>query len=86
MVNKNSRNVFKDLLLYHHMNKKGEISARSAVFSIGFLLGLIGLGLASLASYGIIPSRDPFTFGVIIIISELIVSAGIGLMSLSRGM
>jgi len=68
------------------MDKKREVHVRSIVFSVGFLLSVLGLALASLTSYGIIPSRDAFTFGVIIIISELVVSAGIGLMSLSRSM
>ena len=68
------------------MDKRGEVHVRSIVFSVGFLLSVLGLALASLASYGIIPSRDTFTFGVIIIIAELVVSAGIGLMSLSRSM
>lgn len=68
------------------MDKKGEVNARSMIFSIGFLLSVLGLAIASLASYGLIPARDSFAFGVLIIISELIISAGVGLMSLSRGM
>ncbi|MEK6950415.1 MAG: hypothetical protein AABX13_01695 [Nanoarchaeota archaeon] len=68
------------------MDNKGEVGARSIVFSVGFLLSLLGLALASLSSYGIIPLADSFRFGVIIVLSELIITAGIGLMSLSRGM
>ena len=68
------------------MDNKGEVGARSMVFSIGFFLSLLGLALASLSSYGIIPLADSFRFGVIIVLAELIITAGIGLMSLSRGM
>lgn len=70
----------------YKMDQRAEINPRSLLFGIGFLLSIVGLGLASLSSYGIIPIGDPFRFGVIIIIAELIVSAGIGLMSLSRSL
>ena len=68
------------------VGKRGLINAKLFVFNIGFFLSLLAVSLTALTSYGIIPTKDSLSFGTLLLIYELLVSAGLGLMALSRDM